>query len=265
MAQAGLHRDIVTLAQRREPDRYYTGLFMGPRERQLYWLVSAFHGELNRILQLTREPMLAEIRLQWWRETLTRFAQPGRTGQVLADALCERLRGGELSLEPLLAMIEARSVPLAADFKEKAHELIDWAQQLEGETFTLTLSFWPPEEGPLSSQQQQVCAAAARGYGLFRCLVEAYQHHDQRSNWGEILTPLRHSEQFESEVKAAIGKARLAVKEAWEQLPIPMRTCFLPVAVIPAYFPSLGPKRGPLPYSHLRNLWRIWRAARRGL
>ena len=79
------------------PDRYYAAL-LAPRDvRDDLVTLAAFAGEMVRIEHLAREPMIGEIRLQWWRDALA-AERSERTGNPLADQLRETVRrcGGRL-------------------------------------------------------------------------------------------------------------------------------------------------------------------------
>lgn len=57
-----------TLVQDQDLDRYYLSLFAPDSVRMHMWAILAFNCEVSNIVGKVSEPMLAEIRLQWWRE-----------------------------------------------------------------------------------------------------------------------------------------------------------------------------------------------------
>ncbi len=89
---------VRSAARENEPDRYYAAL-LAPRDaRGDLIALAAFVGEVFRIGRIVRDPHLAEIRLQWWREAL---AGDERTGNPVADVFREmfvrrRLSRGEI-------------------------------------------------------------------------------------------------------------------------------------------------------------------------
>src|SRR5438045_2053941 len=56
--------------RRADPDRYFSALFASAEKRPLLFGLYAFNHELTRIGEVVHEPMMGEIRLQWWRETV---------------------------------------------------------------------------------------------------------------------------------------------------------------------------------------------------
>lgn len=269
MADNAFDVKIARQARSSEPDRYFAGLFVAPRRRQLYWLIAAFHGELNRILQVTREPMLAEIRLQWWRDMLAAYAQSASAGHDLADALCNRLRAGELELGALQAMIEARSLLLSGDINGGLHDIEQFAARLEGQSFSVAVCVLSDHVRPFAAHHQQALDDAGRAYGLARLAAAARRSRVHSSNWDIVVQPLAQSSELGGAVQDAAAKAYRRLQDSWQRLPVPWQICFLPLAVIPAYLSSR--QSGPTPRSKvlanifdMRRLWLIWRAARRG-
>lgn len=97
-----------------DPDRYLSALFAPAPKRPFLFALYAFNFEIARIAASVREPMMGEIRLQWWRETLD-GARSGRPrAQDVARALSVTLAQVELPAAMFDAMIDAR----ALDFLE---------------------------------------------------------------------------------------------------------------------------------------------------
>ena len=74
----------------------------------------AFNFEIARIREVTREPLLGRIRLQWWRDVLAELyggAAPRR--HVVVEALAEALRDRKLSRPSFEALIDARELDLS--------------------------------------------------------------------------------------------------------------------------------------------------------
>src|SRR3954466_5773874 len=87
--------------RRADPDRYFAALFAPAEKRPLLFALYAFNHELARIGEVVHEPMMGEIRLQWWRETLegAREGKP-RTHDV-ARAMAELFMRVDLPAELL--------------------------------------------------------------------------------------------------------------------------------------------------------------------
>ena len=95
---------LAASVRQHDPDRFLCALFAPPERRETLLLLYAFNHELARAREVTREPTLALIRLQWWREVVLgadRFHE-------VATPLAAALRDGRLEAGDLLAMIEGR-------------------------------------------------------------------------------------------------------------------------------------------------------------
>jgi phytoene synthase len=95
--------------RRFDPDRYFASLFAPAERRPLLFALYAFNHEIARLGEAVREPMIGEIRLQWWREAV----EAARDGHPRAHPACVGMaelfaRVGP-PLEPFNAMIDARA------------------------------------------------------------------------------------------------------------------------------------------------------------
>jgi phytoene/squalene synthetase len=58
----------AALVERSDPDRFRVAMAAPPAAREVLFPLYAFNLEVARAPWATREPMLAEMRLQWWRD-----------------------------------------------------------------------------------------------------------------------------------------------------------------------------------------------------
>lgn len=99
-------------------DRFLTTLFAPPEKREPLLALIAFNLEIARVRDAVREPMLGQIRLQWWREALAEAAAgrprrhdvlEGLSGTGVPPALMEEMLDGretELAPEPPATMAD---------------------------------------------------------------------------------------------------------------------------------------------------------------
>ena len=92
------------IVRRHDPDRFFTALFAPPEKRETLFLLYAVNHELARAREVVSNPMLALIRLQWWREV----AEGARRRHEVAGPLGEALDDGRLLAADVLAMIDGR-------------------------------------------------------------------------------------------------------------------------------------------------------------
>ena len=99
----------AALVQRGDPDRFMAVMAAPVAARAPLFALYAFNLEVARAPWVTQEAMIAEMRLQWWRDTVAALAEPGpvRAHEVVAP-LAEVVRGQRLPLAVMDRMIEAR-------------------------------------------------------------------------------------------------------------------------------------------------------------
>src|SRR5437763_15284123 len=107
--------------RRADPDRYFSVLFAPADKRPLLFGLYAFNHELAHIGEVVREPMMGEIRLQWWRETVEGAREGKPRAHDVALALAEVFRHFDLSPELFDAMIDARAFDISSEpFRDDA-------------------------------------------------------------------------------------------------------------------------------------------------
>ena len=141
--------DLDAAVRAADPDRWLASRFIAdPALRADVIALYAFDNELRRIPQLVTEPLMAEIRLTWWREALDEIfgATPVRrhpTAQALAGIVA---RYG-LARAPLEAMIDARYRELdSAPFSEA--DALDWSRDTGGTCAQIAAQMLDPAADP---------------------------------------------------------------------------------------------------------------------
>lgn len=94
-------------------DRWLAALFAPDARRPGLMALYAFNLEVARVRETVREPMLGEIRLQWWRETLEGCAAGQPREQPVARALARHVSASD-AWPRLQALIDARTADLDA-------------------------------------------------------------------------------------------------------------------------------------------------------
>ncbi|HEV2673207.1 MAG TPA: phytoene/squalene synthase family protein [Aliidongia sp.] len=84
----------IELVRRHDHDRFLASLFMPAARRPAVWALLAFNLEIARVREAVSQPIIGQIRLQWWRDALDEIytGKPPRRHEVV---------------EPLAAAIEA--------------------------------------------------------------------------------------------------------------------------------------------------------------
>lgn len=104
---------LSSLAQevrRLDGDRFLTALFAPPEQREALFALYAFNAEVARIRETVTEPVLGQMRVQWWRDTLAGFGNPDAPppAHPTARALGDVVTRYALPLEAFETLLDGR-------------------------------------------------------------------------------------------------------------------------------------------------------------
>ena len=105
---------LAAFVRAHDRDRYQTALFAPGARREALFALYAFNYEVARVRESVREPMLGQIRLQWWREVIDAAysGAPTRRHEV-AEPLTATIRDYGLTRQYFDRLIDAREHDLA--------------------------------------------------------------------------------------------------------------------------------------------------------
>lgn len=100
---------VAAMVETGDPDRFAAARLAGDRAWRLHALY-AFNLEVARIPAAVSEPLLGEIRLQWWRDVVEEIfdGKPPRKHEVV-EPLAEVIREAGLPRAPFVALLDARA------------------------------------------------------------------------------------------------------------------------------------------------------------
>lgn len=115
------HRACAALVERADPDRFLAAMAAPLTARTVLFPLYALNVEIARAPWVAQENMIAEMRLQWWRDAAAEIARGGpvRRHEVLTplSAALDTVLAGQLD-----DMIEARRWDIYRDpFRDAAH------------------------------------------------------------------------------------------------------------------------------------------------
>lgn len=167
--------------RRHDHDRYLTTLFARPRARSRLVALYALNLELARVAESVKEPMLGEIRLQWWRETLDGVRAGTPRDHPVAKALVESGAGALLNEKSLSMMIDARSRDLDPVPPNDRAALERYAEGTSAALLSLALD--------VLEINHDEARAAARSIGLAWAMVGAIRSTRFHARHGRSLYP----------------------------------------------------------------------------
>lgn len=269
-----------TLLRRDDPDRWLASLFVPKPARLHVHALYAFSLEIARVREIVSEPLLGEIRFQWWRDALEAEDAGDVTANPVAAALLDTIARFHLPKLPLLELIDARLFDLYDDPMDSVAALEAYAKATSSSLFRLATLVIDPVH---AIQGLGVADHAGIAYALTG-LLRALPWHIAR---GQIYIPLEilHAHGGDR-ADIAAGRASPAVRAALADfhglvrshldiflarlpsVPDHSRPAFLAASLCEAYLRQMEKR----PHDSLGTLvelpqWRrqliLWNAARR--
>src|SRR6267154_6142791 len=106
---AGEASSLAALVRHHDRDRYQTALFAPARRREALLALYAFNYEIARVRETVTQPMLGQIRLQWWRENIAAAFEGGPVRHhPVAEALTGSIRELPMTRNHFDRLINAR-------------------------------------------------------------------------------------------------------------------------------------------------------------
>jgi phytoene synthase len=178
---------LVEELRRGDRARFLTALFAPEPSRRHLIALYAFNLELARIRDAVSQPMLGEIRLQWWRDALAEIAAggPPRGHEVLLG-LAEPLRAGVLDEPGLVRLVDARAHDLYDEPPAMLADLVAYAGETGGQLAALAVRLLGVAAGePGAETAEAVARDVGTAWALTGILRSVGNHADQ----GRLFLP----------------------------------------------------------------------------
>ena len=98
----------AALVERGDPDRFAATMAAPPKARESLFPLYAFNLEVARAPWVTTEPLIAEMRLQWWRDVVAAPKSGAALAHEVAGPLHHVIHSKNLPIPPLDKLIAAR-------------------------------------------------------------------------------------------------------------------------------------------------------------
>ena len=274
MQERERHEIVARIVRQGDPDRYLAALFAPKAARAHLLALYGLNIELSSIAEQAREPVLGEIRLQWWRDAIHKAARGQTVGHPVADAIGETLKACPLSRSRLSALIEARAFDISVKTMPDWPSLKTYLHDTAGALFQLAAEIL----GGDSAELAPAARSAGLAYGLTGLMRALPNHTAQRRVDLPADLLLRHDLSPErlcaGETNAGLSlllgglrrEARMGLNDAMRhagQLSRAERTAFLPLSLVDPYLVALKTvEQDPLHrIARINPLYRLWRLA----
>ena len=150
---------LAAMVRRHDRDRYQTVLFAAAGRREALFALYAFNYEVARVREAVTQPMLGQIRLQWWREAVDQaFSGATPRRHDVAEPLAALIRNFAPSRDCFDRLIDARERDLSDEPPASMAELEDYAEASSATLVRLALE--------ILGGRGAAAVEAARGVGV---------------------------------------------------------------------------------------------------
>jgi phytoene synthase len=269
------------LLRREDRDRWLASLFVPREPRRHIHALYAFSLEVARVREIVSEPLLGEIRFQWWRDALEGAADADDAkANPVAAALLDTIARFDLPKAPLLELIFARAAGLYGEPMQSVEALESYTQATCSNLLRLAALIL---DGAEAAASRDAALHAGIAYGITG-LIRALPWHCER---GQVFVPVgilqahgASRDDFAAGhaspgVLAALADTRAVARAHLDilyatlpGLPEKSRPAFLPICLCEPYQrlmekPGYDPFKTVVELPQWRRQWILWRAARR--
>ncbi|WP_374643872.1 squalene/phytoene synthase family protein [Tabrizicola sp.] len=152
------------LVQRGDPDRFLAVMAAPLDARAQLLPLYAFNLEVARAPWVTQEPLIAEMRLQWWRDVVENAASGAAKAHEVAGPLHELIRDFGLPVDVLDRLIAARRWDIHRDPHAGPEALAEYLEDTGAGLMWLAARALGAPDGAETAVRAYGWASAAAGY-----------------------------------------------------------------------------------------------------
>jgi phytoene synthase len=256
------YAECEALLRARDRDLWLACLFAPRPARQHIHAIYAYALEASDVRAKVSQPLLGEMRLRWWTDTLARDASQGARAHPVADALIDTIERFDLPREEAAALADAHVADLYDDQMPDMATLEAYARATRAAPMRWAARI-------LGAPTSAAFDEAGVALGLTHIL---------RAPVGPLLPAdllARHGADIHADspgLRAALEHVRAAAQSHYDAARRAAATlgggqaALLPAATAPLYLERMDrkdydPFAGLAEPSALRRQWRLWRAA----
>lgn len=274
---ASAYQRAAATVQNLDRDRYLADLFVPEEFRRHLFALHAFNAEVARVRDVVSDPMLGEIRLQWWRDAI---ASGAGGGHPIATALNATIARFKLPKSAFARLIDARVFDLYDDPMPSLNDLEGYAGDTSSSLIQLAAIILADGHDPGTADAAGHAGVAYALTGLLRALP-IHAHRGQMFLPNSMIAArgldarTLFSAGAASELKALLADLRTIARQHLAEaerdiadLIAPVRAAFLPLVMAAAYLDRMDrddyePLSRAVELPPWRRQWIMWRAARR--
>jgi len=274
----------MAIVRERDIDRYLATLFLPAEVRPDIYGLFAFDAEITHIRDMIKEPMMGEIRLQWWRDIISGDRAGEATNNPIASALMATIDAYDLPSMGFDNYLKAKVFDLYNDPMPDMGSFEGYAGETASFLFYQAATILGRSSAPKTDALADSAGHAGVVWTLLHTLKNLPNHRVRRQCFipGEILDEAGMSRDAyyaaENEalsnalIKATLSKLRhhhQMFRKNSTYLEVDLKPAFLPMCLLPSYISRFEKRAGsaltiPVDIPQWRKQIYLWRAARNG-
>lgn len=194
-----------------DPDRFRAALMSDAGGRADLLILYAFHYELSKVPDVTSEPMLGQIRYEWWREAIDEIYSGKEVRRhEISTPLSEMLRRTEVPRFWVDRLIDGRARDLDPQPFPDANAARDYARQTSGQLIQIAVKVLggTPDDAILSAGEAWGLTGLARSYRFYHDKMLSHLEFEMILNAAEDAYQ-KASGQYEAAIYPALGYVAL--------------------------------------------------------
>jgi phytoene synthase len=243
-------RYCANQVRQRDYDRYLCALFAPEEARRAIFAVLAFNAEIARTREAVSEPILGQIRLQWWRDAVEGIYSGTPQRHQVIQPLARAINRFGLPQASFNALLEGRLLDLQDEPPASLAALEDYAEATSSRVTELMLNCLEVAQPPILEAGRHVGIAWALT-GLLRAVPFHAAHRrvllplDRLAAAGlspDDVTGGRKSEALAAVVAGIAGRAREHLRQArhlHSDIPRVALPALLPATLLDGYLARL--------------------------
>ncbi|WP_417513271.1 phytoene/squalene synthase family protein [Minwuia sp.] len=174
--------ELIEELRAKDPDRLYTALFASGAARDRLIGLYGFNLEVASTRERVSEPMLGQIRLQWWRDALAEIRNGNPRRHPVVESLATWMpQAGNAAFDLASRLIDAREADMDEAPFETVDQLLAYAEATSSNLMRLALIALDVTTGPA----HETALPAGRAYALAG-IIRAVPFHGVQ---GRVLLP----------------------------------------------------------------------------
>ncbi|AQX22614.1 MULTISPECIES: phytoene/squalene synthase family protein [unclassified Bartonella] len=228
-------------------DRYISVLFAPKQKRRALAALYAFNAEIARIRESVRDPLMGEIRLRWWRDSIANDEQQNSESNPILNDLLKTITLFKLSKITFLHYCDARIFDLYNNPIATIHDLEAYCSKTASTILQLSCQILDFDVAPNFTDAYKYGGIAQALSGILRLLplmqlrYQCYFPTDMLEALGisreELNSNCINDKQKQQIIEAMVALSRdyyLKFYDYSVTLPKTLKPAFLPLAVTPA-------------------------------